>query len=137
MHYDHQRYDRCQTVLKEGHRRTLKQWKAEQLTLSELEFEWIRQVRGGGIGAEGGMTLMYCSCNSLVLHSSLWCTSEQHLTVCRNQSEKLTNETLCCLTGCTVRNDNEIIMVRRINAAAEVMENKINTNTNINTTKQQ
>lgn len=33
-------------MLKEGHRRTLKQWKAEQLTLSELEFEWIRQVRG-------------------------------------------------------------------------------------------
>eukprot|EP00752_Nemacystus_decipiens_P001669 g1621.t1 len=34
---------RCQTVLGDGHRRTLKQWKTEQLTLSELEFEWIRQ----------------------------------------------------------------------------------------------
>ncbi|CAN0357542.1 unnamed protein product, partial [Hapterophycus canaliculatus] len=33
----------CQTVLGDGHRRTLKQWKTEQLTLSELEFEWIRQ----------------------------------------------------------------------------------------------
>ena len=38
---------RCQTVLKDGHRRTLKQWRAEQLTLSELEFEWIRQVAIG------------------------------------------------------------------------------------------
>lgn len=38
---------RCRTVLGDGHRRTLKQWKTEQLTLSELEFEWIRQVREG------------------------------------------------------------------------------------------
>ncbi|CAM9689685.1 unnamed protein product, partial [Ectocarpus sp. 12 AP-2014] len=34
---------RCRTVLGDGHRRTLKQWKTEQLTLAELEFEWIRQ----------------------------------------------------------------------------------------------
>ncbi|CAM9870026.1 unnamed protein product, partial [Choristocarpus tenellus] len=34
---------RCNTVLKDAHRRTLKQWRAEQLVLTELEFEWIRQ----------------------------------------------------------------------------------------------
>ena len=53
-------YARCQTVLKEGHRRTLKQWKTEQLTLSELEFEWIRQVRRDVMLGEGVVTARCC-----------------------------------------------------------------------------
>ena len=62
---------RCQTVLKEGHRRTLKQWKAEQLTLSELEFEWIRQVGEDGIGGKGAMTVMCFKLRHFVLRFSL------------------------------------------------------------------
>lgn len=31
-------------MLKNAHKRSLKQWKAEQQTLSEVEFEWLRQV---------------------------------------------------------------------------------------------
>ncbi|CAM9521839.1 unnamed protein product, partial [Discosporangium mesarthrocarpum] len=34
---------RCQAVIKDAHKRTVKQWRAEQQALSELEFEWIRQ----------------------------------------------------------------------------------------------
>lgn len=34
-------------MLKDSHKRTLKQWKAEQQALGEVEFEWIRQVRAG------------------------------------------------------------------------------------------